>query len=164
MATHARQHVPDQVERAWTEDQVAMFSQFLVRNKWTLKDGGSMRACLMFQPARSMEAVYNMCKGLKARKADRWQKYWMPLGEVHSGLHGKLLDSLPTHNCETSNVLAQTLGSRSWTLAGMTATSDFHEAKKAGSGVQTMREFVNANQALGLCVKQVSSCCRACLE
>ena len=162
MATHARQHVPGQVERAWTEDQVAMFSQFLVRNKWTLKDGGSMRACLMFQPARSMEAVYNMCKGLKARKADRWQQYWMPLGEVHRGRKGNLLDSLPTHNCEASNVLSQTLGPRAWTVAGMTVASEFHEVKKAGSSVPTIRELVNANPGVGLCVKQV--CCRACVE
>ncbi len=88
----------------------------------------------------------------------------MPMGEVHMGYKGELLDSLPTPDNEAGNVLSSTLGPRSWTLAGMTATSDFHEAKKAGSGVPTMREFVNANQALGLCVKQVSSCCRACLE
>jgi len=155
MATQAREHVPGQVERTWTEHDVAILSQFLVRSKWTLKDGGGMRACMLFQPPRSKEAVYSMCKGLKARKADKWQQYWMPLGEVHSGRKGKLLDSLPTHNSEASNVLSQTLGPKAWTLAGMAATSEFHEARKAGSGVPTMREFANANQRLGLCVKQV---------
>ncbi len=86
----------------------------------------------------------------------------MPEGEVHRGLKGKLLDSLPTHDNAASNVLSQTLGPRSWTTAGMTVASEFYEAKKAGSSVSTARELVNASPGVGLCVKQV--CCRACLE
>jgi len=159
MATPARQDVPGQVDRPWTEDDVATFSQFLVRNKWTLQGGGTSRACHLFQPPRSVDSINNMCKGLKARRADRWKQYWMPLGEIHSGRQGRLLDSLPTQNCEASNVLSATVGSRTWTVAQMTATNEFHEARKAGSMV-TKRAFVEANQGLGLCVKQVSSCCR----
>ena len=162
MAVPARAHVPGQVEREWTEDDVATFSRFLVKNKWTLKDGRSMQACLMFKPPRPMQQVYTMCTGLKARKAGRWQQYWMPLGEVHGGRKGNLLDSLPTHNSAASNVLSQALGPRSWTIEGMKVVSEFHEAKKAGSSVPTFRELANANAGVGLCVKQV--CCRSCAE
>ena len=162
MAAVARAHVPGEVKREWTEDDVALLSRFLVTNKWTLRDGAAMRACLMFTPPRPMEQMYSMCKYLKDRKVDKWSKYWMPVGEVHTGQKGKLLDSLPTDDNEGSNVLSSTLGARSWTTARLAVASEFYKATKAGSSVSTMREMVNANPGAGLCVKQVR--CRACLE
>ena len=155
MAAVPRAHVPGQEARTWTEDDIALFSGFLVTNKWTLRDGAAMRACLLFTPPRPMEQMYSMCKMLKNRTSDRWSKYWMPVGEVHRGRKGKLLDSLPTHDTEGSNVLRPTLGGRAWTTPQLDVVTEFYEATQAGSSVSTMRETVNANPGAGLCVKQV---------
>ena len=135
----------------------------VVRDKWTLKEGGAMRACLIFEPPRPMAQVHSMCENLKNRKADRWKKYWMPLGEVHRGRNGrKLVDSLPAHACEANiAALYGTTGPRTWSIAGLTVINEHQEKKKAGMSVQTFRQLVKENPDAGISVKQV--CFVACL-